>query len=422
MARTTAAAAQTTDGAQVAWVVATPSGQQLVGVAPDGSTVGQIDATNKAILRSPDGAIFYALSSRSNGDTSMAIIEMYSAATGSLQQTITGWALPLGNARGFDALDAMSSPDGRSLALLHQTSYIVTPAAYQVTKKDRKGGTRTISIDATTIINGVEVIDLAGARSLDYFKLDDAPDNLLGGQVVFAPDGASLYAFTAAGSFTPSVTAIQFDGKGLHTRGRATDGQNGRVVSRGAAALRAETHVQPDSRTLVRVVGPTVEWFDLQNLTVSGTVDLPAPPAPALAKPTRPATLFSPDGSRLYVVDTAEGAVGAVDLVQRAKFGSVTLPGIGASPLAGAQGAVLSPDGTRLYALQSDGLAVVSLPNLTVIGHWLPGVALRAVRLSRDGQTMFAVGLTDNRVYVLGADGHAINAVQFAMSVYSFAA
>ncbi len=196
MARTAAAAAQTTDGAQVAWVVATPSGQQLVGVAPDGSTVGQIDATNKAILRSPNGAIFYAVSSRPNGDTSTAIIEVYSAATGSLQQTITGRTLPLGNARGFDALDAMVSPDGRSLALLHQTSYVVTPAVHQVAKRDRKGVTRTISIDATTIINAVEVIDLTGAQSLDYFKLDDAPDNLLGGQVIFGPNNS--YPFYSA--------------------------------------------------------------------------------------------------------------------------------------------------------------------------------------------------------------------------------
>lgn len=419
------AAAQSADGSQIAWGRAETSAdtQEMIGIAPSGGVVSQIDVRDASILRSPDGTVLYAVSTSKTGATATAMIGIYSAATGALQQTVTGRPLSVGHERGVDAVSGALSADGHYLALLHQTM-VVTPTGRQVTKRDAQGTQGSIAVDNISIVNGVEIIDLIAGRSLGYLQFDAAADNLLGGQIVVAPNGQSLYAFTLAGSLIPSVTVVQFDGQSLHPGPRATQGQNGHAISAGGSGFRAATRILPDNRTLIRVVGATVQWFDLSGLTLTASIGIPQPTSRAKVAPRY--TLFSADGAMLYILNAADDTVQVIDTLQRTSGGSAVLPtGESATAvMAGARGgAVLSRDGTRLYAISGrggDGIVVVSLPDLTILGHWLEGVYLRAVWLSQDQQTIYAAGLTNGQVYTVGNDGHIISATPVGATIYDF--
>lgn len=338
---------------------------------------------------------------------------------------MTGQPLAVGNERGFDALAATISTDGRYLALLHQSSF-VTPTGNQITKVDAAGQQHTIFLDNVTVINGVEIIDLAAARTLDYLQLDAAPDNLVGGTIEVAPDNKGVYVFTLTGSLIPVATAVQFDGQTLRGRARVINGQNGHGVPAGGPGFRSATHIRPDSQALVQVVSSTVQWFDLNSSTLTGSLDVSQPARAGTGKPSSMGTLFSPDGSTLYVTDAASDTIQAIDLANHVRSSSSTLPTQNnpAAISAGASGgAALSPDGKYLYVISGrggDGFFIVRATDLSVVGHALPGVYVRALWPSPDAQTVFAAGLADGRVYTTGNDGQTRNATQTGVSLEGF--
>ncbi|HZP97151.1 MAG TPA: hypothetical protein VFC31_12585 [Candidatus Limnocylindria bacterium] len=96
-------------------------------------------------------------------------------------------------------------------------------------------------------------------------------------------------------------------------------------------------------------------------------------------------------GRRLYVVDTAGGSVSAIDaltqkVVRTASFG--TRPGT-ADPRA--TSAVISPDGTRLYATAARGIAMLQTADLSLRGWAAPDLAARSLALSADGARIYAL-------------------------------
>lgn len=124
------AAAAPVDGAQVAWVRAMRTATsvqergnpfRLVGVTPAGRIVGEIDPLRGQVLRSPDGRRLCVLWASQETTRSTTIVEVYSAATGRLERTITGHVLALANPIDRDSLTPSFSTDGRFLAVLHQT-------------------------------------------------------------------------------------------------------------------------------------------------------------------------------------------------------------------------------------------------------------------------------------------------------------
>ncbi len=424
-----AAAAAGPPDAYVAWILGTaPVGaSQLLGVTASGGVVGSIDASNKQVLRSADNTLLYVLSARTDGATSTTIVAIYSATTGALQSTIQGQTLPLGSPTGFDALAPVTSDDGRYLAVLHQTRYVVTPGATQATKLAPDGTTTTLTIDDVTIINGVEIIDVQASRSLTYVKLDASPDSRLGGQIFDAPEANRFYVFTSDRNFDVSATVVTFDGATLRPDIQVKNGQSGHVLPPIGPQAHATTRIRPTDQSLVHLDGPTVQWVDLRGLTLAQQLDIPVTPH---AKEFPWIALFSPDGNTLYAVNTARATVQAVDVGQRALRNATTLPPETQSPVApdmraatSVQGASLSPDGTRLYLIDGrggDGIWVLSLPDLQVVSHWLPGQYVRAVWPAPDGLTVYASGMDTDLVYALGTDGHVESATHTGTTIQGF--
>jgi len=323
------------------------------------------------------------------------------------------------------------SGDGRYLAVLHQTIFIVTPNVGVLPKRGRHGAILSVPIDVTATITGIEIFDVAGGQALDYHQVASSANGLPGGQIVIAPDGSRVYAFTSDRNFTGSVAALAFDGHKLRVAAQATHGQGGHAVPTAAYATNVMPYLSPDGQTLVRIDGSTVQTFDLAGLTLKQTVDvLPVEPT---AKPYPAAMLFTPDGSTLYDADVATGTVQAVNLAQGTLSGNVALPqaqgmGPGGKVVPSPQGAALSPDGMRLYLVDGrlgsgGGLSIIQLPGLTIGAQVLPGLYLRAVRPSRDGQTLFALSRDGGAVYTLDASGAAPSvrgATQVAATIYGF--
>jgi len=394
------------DGAQVAWVWAltTKSVQQLIGIAPGGAVAGRIDATNKIVLRAPDGTAIYTIATgdSTTPSTATALVRAYNALTGALRTTIASGA-------GANTLvDAALSPDGRYLALLDLPEITYSG-----------NGTYGAAVD---------VVDLFTGRPAASRRLVVPSGTTLGGGIEFAPSGNDIYVFTYDHNDNTTITAVRLDGRRLTQARQATGGRRGHVIPPWSLF---PARILPDGKTLVFLAYGTVQWLDLARLTVSG--QLAVHPVTNGAKPPRPAILFSNDGRMLYIANAATGLIQAIDLHRRTLTSTVTLSAPGQHPtssddiadyqaLALVQ-AALSADGTRLYAFSGgikDGIWVVRAPELRVVGHVLRGASIRAVWPSPDGQTVYAIGLNDAPIFVLDRNGRQKAAPRHGISGYNF--
>jgi len=422
LARTTA---PTDAQAQVAWVIgpsaSTAAGRQLIAIDPRGQIGGRVTVTGHAVVRSADGATVYTVEAHASGATSTTVVTVYDASTGALRHTVTGHTLPLGFVTGWDMVEPAISADGRYLAVLHSTRYVITPAVRHITKRYPNGTTRVVSLDDATIITGLEIIDLQVAQSLDYLALGSSPTGVSGGHIVIAPDD-HIYVFTHGVGALGTVMAAQFDGQRLAAAASAIDGQGGHAIPAAGPDAHIPSLLTADGRTLVRLVDPEVQWLDLQALTLKSRLNVA--PSIAVAKSFPPAGLFSPDKAMLYIARPAIGVVQAVNIQTGAEIGSLQLPlGIGRSTddTRAVRGATLSPDGATLYMVDgrsANGVWAVSVPTLTVAGNYLSGHVIQDVWAS--GATLYAQELHTGHVYVLQPDGTVVHDTAVGDEVFGF--
>ncbi|TME36893.1 MAG: hypothetical protein E6I57_12970 [Chloroflexi bacterium] len=123
-----------------------------------------------------------------------------------------------------------------------------------------------------------------------------------------------------------------------------------------------------------------------------------------------PSSMFSmaltDDGSKLYVVDAVVGNLSVIDglsqkVTRTASFRTTGIPGDPRS-----SSAVLSRDGSRLYAIAARGVAVLTTADLVLKGWADPDRVARSLALSSDGARLYAlvndgidvVDTTSNRV------------------------
>jgi DNA-binding beta-propeller fold protein YncE len=123
-----------------------------------------------------------------------------------------------------------------------------------------------------------------------------------------------------------------------------------------------------------------------------------------LAGTWRPSSMFSMalsgDGTWLYVVDPAGGTASVIDARSQQVSRSASFATRGAGDPHAAS-AVVSRDGTRLYASAAKGVAILQTTDLSLRGWAAPDLAVRALALSSDGARLFA--LSANGVDVIDA-------------------
>lgn len=138
---------------------------------------------------------------------------------------------------------------------------------------------------------------------------------------------------------------------------------------------------------------------------------------------------LSPDGSKLYAVNTALGVVNEIDarslvLTRTAQLGaSLERADPWARlwqllfPVAEAKrvlrsGAVVSPDGRTLYAVGTGGVAVIETGSMSV-RWWRVDLVFDSLAISPDGLRLYATGDTARSIEILDArDGSALGSIE----------
>ena len=123
-----------------------------------------------------------------------------------------------------------------------------------------------------------------------------------------------------------------------------------------------------------------------------------------LAGTWAPSSMFSmalsDDGRSLYVVDPAGGTISVVDALTQKVSRKATFATRGPGDPHAAS-AVISRDGTRLYASASRGVAVIWTADLSLKAWAAPDLAVRSLAVSSDGARLFT--LSGDAVQVVDA-------------------
>jgi DNA-binding beta-propeller fold protein YncE len=241
--------------------------------------------------------------------------------------------------------------------------------------------------------------------------------------------------------FTYSVLALSPDGRSVYVdqygegpaRTRVFDVASGALMDLSGSGLvasgfRTSGVLSRDGRWLFRVdVGDpgdaTSDSSYVVALDLIGRLSLKIPLSPG----HKPAGFFeghhlwsvalSPDGTTLYAVNPAIGAVNEIDAVRmtlkrtekitlsRASAGPFTALGRLFFPLAEAKraiigGAALSPDGRMLFAAGHKGIAVIDTATLQSRTTWQKTYECDLVALSADGLRLYTVDNASRRLSI----------------------
>ncbi|WP_369182034.1 hypothetical protein [Streptomyces sp. Y1] len=206
-------------------------------------------------------------------------------------------------------------------------------------------------------------------------------------QPMVGPDGTKAYVVVDGPASTVLVKAVD-------TRSDAVTGQ----VSVGTNQVFVSAALSPDGTRLYVANGQQFSVLDTASLTVLATVALPDQPRQTGWTPGAPSGVtVSPDGTSVYVVQNgptayrqnAPARVLAFSAGQRAFTGSVQLT----APMTGT--AAIRPNGQDLYVGTSTGVQHVKAAAAPTLAGTVPGTATALDYnpvLTPDGTRLFAVG------------------------------
>jgi hypothetical protein len=160
--------------------------------------------------------------------------------------------------------------------------------------------------------------------------------------------------------------------------------------------------------------------LDLPTFGKAGAVEMAKQPFWSLALGERQSM------ARLYAVNGALGQVALVDpyeikVKQTATF-KVPVPAPGPVVFAPQNGAAVSPDGYRLYALGEKGIFVIDTTDLSLRATFAQGAAFRGLAVSPDNATLYALAADGSTVAVLDArTGRLATTIRLASTADSIA-
>ena len=115
------------------------------------------------------------------------------------------------------------------------------------------------------------------------------------------------------------------------------------------------------------------------------------------------------DGTRLYVVDASNGSISVIDGDTHAVIRKATFAGRRSPDGTRTASAVISHDGSRLYASSTRGIAAITTPDFSLKGWLAPDLAVTSIAISPDSSRLYA--LADGAVQVIdAATGKVLNA------------
>ena len=344
---------------------------------------GQALADLGRVVGAPGWAVALASEVDSAGNTAVRVIDARSGKTTRTMPLTGRWSPVAEYENGPTGL----SPNGRWLVLA-----------------DSKPDRAAFQIVDTTGAAQPKRLELAGRFSFD----------------AISDDGGSLFVVERLEGTKYRVRVADV-GSGLLMPGAVIDGKQ-------VATTADENGVMNGSYTTA-TAGPSGEWYfsvyqhptqgpyihalnthtriaecilDLPTFGKAGAVEMAKQPFWSLALGRQQGGI-----ARLYAVNGALGQLALVDpyeikVKQSATF-KVPAPKPGPAAFAPQTGAVVSPDGYRLYVLGESGIFLIDTSDLSLRATFAPGSAFRGLAVSADNATVYALAADGASVSVMDA-------------------
>ena len=364
----------------------------LVLGAPEGTRI--IDANGKVVvdlgpvIGGPGWTVAFASDVDGTGNSALRVIDARSGKTTRTMQLSGRWSPVAGYGTGYGIQSGPSglSPSGRWLVL---TDTRPDRTAFQI-------------IDTTGAVQPNR-IDIPGRYSFDAVS-----DNGTSLFLVERMEGTKYrvrVADIASGALVPGSVV---DVKQIASTADENGVMNGSYTTATAGPSGEwyfSVYQHPTKGPYIHALNTHARYaeciLDLPTFGKAGAVELAKQPFWSLALGQKQSM------ARLYAVNGALGQVALVDpyeikVMQSATF-KVPAPAPGRAAFVPQNGAAVSPDGYRLYALGEKGIFLIDTSDLSLRATFAQGAAFRGLAVSADNATLYALAADGRSISVLDA-------------------
>jgi hypothetical protein len=243
------------------------------------------------------------------------------------------------------------------------------------------------------------------------------------------------FSFDALSDTGQSLYLIQKMGDPNHYQVRLLDVRSGTLVEqpvvdkRDAAepmnGIRGDSAASPLGEYVFTVYaregGPFIHALPLDQ-PFAWCIDLPAKAPSDLEEQFHWSLAFNQSGSLLYAVNSSTGRIAEISPAALPSVGRTAQLALnpGRSLLAGfvteadakgarVNGAAVSADGRTLFALGNAGIVAIDTATLKVRARMLEGESVDSLRLSTDGQWLYAAGAATSKVWQINPSTGAVS-------------
>ena len=243
------------------------------------------------------------------------------------------------------------------------------------------------------------------------------------------------FSFDAVSNTGQSLYLIQRMGDPNHYRVRLLDVASGTLVEQPVVdkreasepmnGIRGDSVADPRGQYVftvyAREAGPFIHALPLDQ-PFAWCIDLPAKSASDMEEQFHWSLAINPAGSMLYAVNGSSGRIAAISPASLPSVGRTAQLALNSSqsPLAGLLtdadakgarigGAALSADGQTLFALGNTGIVAIDTASLKIRTRILEGESVDSIRLSTDGQWLYAAGAATSKVWQVNPSTGAVS-------------
>jgi len=354
------------------------------------SSTGALERELPLGTPAPDWSRYYTVTPMA-GSARLTALDPSSGRTIAQAAVPTGYTLP---SLGYQGPTAGLSPNGQWLALTDNgrattgklvTSFLVGPSSLS-------GSFKTVRLDG----------DFA------FDALSDTGQNLYLIQRMGDPNHYQVRQLDIA-----SGTLVEQPVVDKREPGEPMNGIRGDSV--------ADSQAQYVFTVYAREAGPFIHALPLDQ-PFAWCIDLPAASASDMEEQFHWSLAVNRAGSMLYAVNGSSGRIAAISPASLPSVGRTAELALnpGHSLVAGLVteaeakgarigGAALSADGRTLFALGNAGIVVIDTASLKIRARILEGESVDSIRLSSDGQWLYAAGAANSKVWQINPSTGAVS-------------